>query len=66
MEQYLNVKQVCRYFGFSRTTLHRLRNDRTFPEAVKISHGRIAYRVSDLDKWAANRLEKRNANFEAV
>ena len=56
-ERFISYHEVHRRTGLSRTTIWRLEKIKDFPQSVRISPGRRAWRESDLDKWIASRLE---------
>lgn len=48
---------VAERFGVSRATVWRWTQNGVFPQPVKFSPGCTRWRVSDLDAWAAQRME---------
>jgi len=52
-ETIVSIKEVVKKTGLSRTTIWRKRRDKSFPNPVQISDGRIGFKVSDLDAWSA-------------
>ena len=56
-ERLISYDEVHDRTGLSRTTIWRLEKIKDFPQSVRISPGRRAWRESDLDKWIASRLE---------
>ena len=56
-ERFISYDEVHNRTGLSRTTIWRLERAKDFPQSVRISPGRRAWRESDLDRWIAARLE---------
>jgi predicted DNA-binding transcriptional regulator AlpA len=56
-ERFISYDEVHNRTGLSRTTIWRLEKVRDFPQSVRISPGRRAWREADLDRWIAARLE---------
>jgi predicted DNA-binding transcriptional regulator AlpA len=56
-ERFISYNEVHDRTGLSRTTIWRLEKIKDFPQSVRISPGRRAWRESDLDRWIASRLE---------
>ena len=55
-ERFISYDEVHDRTGLSRTTIWRLERAKDFPQSVRISPGRRAWRESDLDRWIAARL----------
>jgi prophage regulatory protein len=55
-ERFISYGEVNNRTGLSRTTIWRLEKIRDFPQSVRISPGRRAWRESDLDRWIEARL----------
>jgi len=55
-ERFISYDEVHERTGLSRTTIWRLEKIKDFPQSVRISPGRRAWRESDLDRWIASRL----------
>ena len=55
-ERFISYYEVHARTGLSRTTIWRLEKIKDFPQSVRISPGRRAWRESDLDRWIAARL----------
>lgn len=51
----LSVNQVCEVTGYSRTHLYRLEAAGLFPRRVRLSHWRVAFRLSDIEAWLKSR-----------
>ncbi len=51
----LNTKQAARYLSVSPTTVQRLVDARELP-VVRVSPGRVGYRLADLDKFVEARV----------
>lgn len=54
MFDFLSVGEVVEKTGLSRTTIWRMRRVGSFPHPVRISQGRIGFRLSDLEAWNAS------------
>lgn len=52
-QSILSVEEVVNMTGLSRTTIWCKRRKGTFPRSVKISEGRVGFKMSDLDAWMA-------------
>jgi prophage regulatory protein len=55
MNNLLTIQQVCKLTSLSRTTIWRLQQRDEFPECIRLSAARIAYRVNDIEAWIASR-----------
>jgi prophage regulatory protein len=53
--QLLAKPDVLRITTFSDTTLWRRVTDGTFPAPIRISKGRVAWRLMDIKAWQASR-----------
>ena len=53
LERLVSGDEICKRFGFSRQTLRRLVRAGQFPKPIRISRTRLAWRVSDVEKWVA-------------
>lgn len=57
----------ARVGDLSRATVWNLRRLGQFPQPVRVSRGRVAWRESDIDAWVASRTSVAvNANEEVV
>jgi len=56
-ERLVSYDEVHDRTGLSRTTIWRLEKIKDFPQSVRISPGRRAWRESELDRWIASRVE---------
>jgi len=52
----ISEREAARYLGLSEPTLRRHRRDATGPRYVRLSAGRLGYRLKDLDAWLESRL----------
>lgn len=50
-EKLIPTKEVMKLTSLSRTSIHRLQRNQDFPEAIKISAGRVAFRESSIREW---------------
>ncbi|HVF82893.1 MAG TPA: AlpA family phage regulatory protein [Sphingomicrobium sp.] len=44
-------EEVCRVATFHRSTLHRLTKDGNFPQPIRLTPHRIAYRRKEVAEW---------------
>jgi prophage regulatory protein len=51
----LSQNDVIKITGLSRATLHRMRRAQKFPDAFKLSDGRVGWRTSVINQWLAER-----------
>lgn len=51
LDKVLKPREVAEITGLSATTIWRERQRGTFPDPIKISAGRLGWRVSDLNAW---------------
>jgi prophage regulatory protein len=65
-DMFLSPQEVANYLRVSRITIYRLRKRGEFPAAIQLSTKRVAFRLSEIDAWAADRRQVRNANSEAA
>lgn len=49
-------KEVCRQTSLSPVTIWRKAKDGDFPEAIKISAGRVAWAQSEVSKWISQKM----------
>lgn len=52
---YLAPRETAAHLGLSERTLERMRADGAGPPFTRLGVRRIAYRVSDIEEWAAAR-----------
>ena len=57
IERLLPEKEVQVIDGMSHSTRWRERRDGNYPEPVKISRGRVAYRESEIRAWVAAKIK---------
>lgn len=55
LDRVLKPREVAEITGLSATTIWRERQRGTFPDPIKISAGRLGWRVSDLNAWLEER-----------
>jgi len=48
----IDIDKVVQGTSLSRSSIYRGIRAGTFPPAVRVSSGRVAWRVSDIDAWA--------------
>lgn len=54
-ERILTVKETARITSLSRSTLYRMKDERRFPEAIRLGPGRVGFRASEVEQWLASR-----------
>lgn len=54
-----NFQQTAKYLGVAQNTLRKMiRDDKTFPRPIRLSERRLAFKISEVDKWLdENRIE---------
>lgn len=57
----LSPKAVTAQTSLSRTTVDRMRAAGAFPQAVRLSPGRIAFRADEITAWLEARERERQA-----
>ncbi|MDE0237493.1 MAG: AlpA family phage regulatory protein [bacterium] len=58
--EFLRRRDVCARYGISTTTLHRWVSGGEFPAPVRLGGRSVRWRVSDLDRWEAERAALRD------
>lgn len=53
-DNLLRLADVKKRTGLARTTIYNRMNAGTFPKAIQISRGLVAWYESDIDRWVAN------------
>ena len=51
LDQYLKKKKVAEILGLSISSIDRMVKQKRFPQPVKISTNRIAFRLAELVAW---------------
>ncbi|WP_375285414.1 helix-turn-helix transcriptional regulator [Marinicauda pacifica] len=51
----LPIHEVARLTSLSRSTIYELRSQKDFPEPVKLSPRRVAWRPADIQNWLENK-----------
>jgi len=54
LEPLISGEEICKRVGFSRQTLRRLVREKLFPQPVRLSKVRLAWRLREVDKWIDN------------
>ena len=49
--QLISQKKVCELLTITSTTLWRWEQKGNFPKKVVLGHTRVAYRLTDIEKW---------------
>lgn len=49
--QLLNIAQVCKLTSLSKSSVYRLEEKGMFPQRVRLSVGRVAWRNEDIQQW---------------
>lgn len=47
----LSMKEICKLTGYSRVHVYRLEAQGRFPRRVKMSPGRVGFRLTDYKAW---------------
>jgi len=63
-QKYFSDKQAAGLFGVNRGTVWRWYNLGNFPAPVRLSAGCTRWRVSDLEKWEAQKAGQNNESCE--
>lgn len=61
METYIRVPELVKKLGLDRVTLWRWCRDGFFPRPVKLGRRAIGWPTSEVDAWAAQRAQEREA-----
>jgi prophage regulatory protein len=56
-DDLIDIDEVVRASSLSRSSIYRGIKAGTFPPAVRVSTGRVAWRASEIAAWCANPLE---------
>ncbi len=56
---FVNDREVARLLGCARATVWRALADPSFPRPVRLLGRRVAWRVSEVEEWAAARERAR-------
>tara|TARA_A100001015_G_C15021480_1_gene728205 strand:- start:787 stop:1101 length:315 start_codon:yes stop_codon:yes gene_type:complete len=59
----LSLKEAARFCSFSVSTLKRLEKIGDFPDPIKLSTRRIAYKKNEIEKWIDNRSKRRGGDL---
>lgn len=65
LPELIRMNAVVKWTGLCRSTIYRMIEKRSFPQAVQLSKRNIAWRKSDLVRWSAElrlRQESRNSS----
>ncbi len=54
-QAFYSVKEVCAITQLGRTTIHRLMAANAFVAKVQLSPGRVAFHVTDVNRWIQTR-----------
>lgn len=63
-ERFLSDDECGRITGLSKATRWRMAGRGEFPGKVRLSPGRTAYRLSEVEAWVASRAPDGYANLE--
>lgn len=62
MTTFISISDAAAYLTVSKSTIWRLQqSDPSFPTAVKISPRRVAFKISDLDRWLEQQQAKNDS-----
>ena len=53
-ERLLNVKEVIKLIGVSRTTLHRMVVSHQFPQPIRVGQRATRWRLSEVLEWMSS------------
>lgn len=56
-KQFVSPVEAVKIVGLSRTTIWRLESEGGFPPKVRLSPGRVGYRMADIQAWIDARME---------
>ena len=59
----LSLKEAAKFCSFSVSTLKRLEKIGDFPDPIKLSPRRIAYKKNEIEKWINNRSKRRGGDL---
>lgn len=63
---FLSTKAAAERLGYSESTLEKYRHTGDGPPYLKIGKGRIAYDVTELDRWARSRSFRSTSEYKAA
>lgn len=64
--QFIREPECLRITGLSRATRWRLEKEGKFPKRCKISQNTIGWLASDLEEWAASRINNSNQELPRI
>lgn len=64
-ERLLRLNEVTKKVGLGSSTIYRLMNEGKFPRAIQIGENSVRWLSSDIKKWIADRILKRDAGEDA-
>lgn len=64
--QFLTPKTVCKLTSLSRSTLDRIVASGDFPQPVRITQRRLAYRADEVEAWMAGKEQRREAVMQEL
>ena len=59
----LSLKEAAKFCSFSVSTLKRLEKIGDFPDPIKLSPRRIAYKKNEIEKWINDRSKRRGGDL---
>lgn len=62
MEKYVRVREITHKLSLNRVTIWRWCRDGLFPRPVKLGRQAIGWPASEIDAWAAQRAQEREAS----
>ncbi|TPD73011.1 AlpA family transcriptional regulator [Stenotrophomonas maltophilia] len=57
---FIRMPEVRRRTGLSKTTIYKRMHERSFPAAVPLGDGMVAWVEAEVDAWQAERLAERS------
>lgn len=58
VRRMLPMRDVCARTGLGRTTIYKLIEQKSFPQPVPLTAGRVGWPIDAVDRWLAMRGEK--------
>jgi len=55
-EQFIRMRELLQRVGLSRSTVYRLTDAGRFPSPIKLSERASAWRLREVEAWAAERI----------
>lgn len=62
--RFLNLKEVIKRTGISRSTIYRLIGNGEFPKQFPVTDRRVVWLEDDIQDWLLKQLEKNNVSIQ--